>query len=223
MTTEQVRQVVRDEIFRLIHEPDDSKKKRWIVFLNSGLGLWILSSLLVGGLTFAYSKILARQQAEESRLQRLDRVQTEIELRFHNIVSKIEHLQAWREKQDRLPRQELSPKVIVNRLPENSVISDETRVLFSKPTENQQFQTEFKEYTIRSLFAEAFFLSRGKHAREALSFALEQLDQARRFEDEFLEAHIGAELIGTEAEAKNFGFAKVRDAMPSDIDIKGFP
>ena len=221
MTAEELRETVRSELLLLVGKLQKRQKRRWLEFLNSGFGLWILSSLVLGGLTFAYSKMSAIQAAEEGRRARLDRLETEIELRFEKVIGKIEYLQ--RKRGAALDRpDDTGLRIIVEVSSDNALTPDDAGGLFSKPNEDQQFQIEFKDYTIRSLFAEAFFLARGKRARSTMQSSLDQLDQAREFDRKWRIARVGAvKLIGTEAEAKRFGFTK--GAHPSAAEGSNLP
>jgi len=65
-----------------------TKKRIWS-FLNSNFGLWLLSSVMVGLITFGYTKLndhLAEKRLKERQVVKLD---IEIEGRFYQLLEKI--------------------------------------------------------------------------------------------------------------------------------------
>src|SRR5205814_362872 len=94
---------------------------------------------------------------------------------------------------------------------------EETKVLFSKPSENEQYQIEFKDYTVKSLLAEAYFLSRDDNERAIIDAALNFLEKARIYDRDRIMLEQGKlppggrarfTFSGTEKEAEEAGLSE---------------
>src|SRR5213595_135314 len=88
----QIRDMIRSELLRLAANAQRVEKKRWFAFLNTGLGLWMLSSVVLGGLTFLYSSWSANHAAAAGRNERFARLDAEVELRFQDVVQRINYI-----------------------------------------------------------------------------------------------------------------------------------
>jgi len=136
----------------------------------------------LGGITFAYSQLAARRAADVANSERLERINSEVELRFHDVLRRIERIRAARKKPGRNADDEKAQQNGVDLTTFEFLIPEETRVLFAKPDENEQYQMEFAKYTVKSLFAEAYFLSRNLTEKLAIYAALRYLERARIFQ-----------------------------------------
>jgi hypothetical protein len=61
-------------------------------FLNSDLGLWLLSTLAVGGLTALYTHIHSRVVEQQAKRQRIERLDLEIEGRLSQLLVNVERM-----------------------------------------------------------------------------------------------------------------------------------
>jgi len=108
----QAEEIYRNEVKLRFERQDkaESWRARLWLFLNSGLGLWFLSTCIVGGITFWYAQ---RQQAEQQRIERTEKdekregesKQKELEKARNNaalVVVLLPHLASPENKQSQL-------------------------------------------------------------------------------------------------------------------------
>jgi len=186
MTTRDIREVVRSELLHLAARLKPKGKKGVWQFLNSGFALWALSSIFIGSITFAYSVVSEKSRTERERAERFARLDSELELRFQPVVKRIGDIrsnpfrQSEEEKIAASKDSSTSETVTVG----DSLTPEETKLLFHKPAENEQYQREFAEYTVKSLFAEGYFLSRDPKEKASINAALAALESARMYEQQ---------------------------------------
>jgi hypothetical protein len=99
LTKEQKELIRQEEIFRneIRQELDLKKKPRtWrqklSAFFNTGFGLWLLSRILVGRLTFGYSWLQNRWAQEKQKDEQFDRVNMEIIIRISDFKASLDHV-----------------------------------------------------------------------------------------------------------------------------------
>lgn len=68
---------------------NNQKNKLW-KFVNSNFGLWLLSSVFVGIITFSYTKLNESISNNSSRKELIIKLDQEIEGRFYQLISKQE-------------------------------------------------------------------------------------------------------------------------------------
>ena len=98
----------------------------------------------------------------------------------HRVLSAIEALDASRaDREDR--RTNDLPRLTIDLVP-NALTTNDTRLLFNRPTEDEVFQVGFANYTVQALFAEGYYLSRTSREQRAIRAALDELERASEFE-----------------------------------------
>src|SRR6185436_6618468 len=75
-----LRQIIREELASYNLSPK-RENKAWSL-LNSGFGLWLLSSVMLGLLTFSYSKWEAHRGEAAKTISQVRKLDTEIAYRF---------------------------------------------------------------------------------------------------------------------------------------------
>ena len=88
LTDEEKERIRQEEIFRsevriTLNTPNDPRQRVW-KFLNSPLGLWILSSIVVASLTWGFSNWQTSALEAAKRLQLIKRLDTEIVFRLRS-------------------------------------------------------------------------------------------------------------------------------------------
>jgi len=163
-------------------------------FLNSSLGLWILSSVFLGGLTFLYSAVSTASKMESERIERLSGVESELELRFAPIMAKIAELRDRRSgaastaKAHQTELQMAQAKIgspvsnlVTLDFSRDKLTAEEVRPLFFTPGKDEPFHVEYVRHTVSSLFAEGHRLSRDPKEKAAIKAALQCLEEARNY------------------------------------------
>lgn len=106
--TEQERHRIRlEEIFRSeVKEQIEkakgrpSRRARFLAFFNTGLGLWLLSSIAVGTISWSYSEWSRYQQSKETKQELIRKLDLEIAVRlryFNSLVSEANNLRTFYE------------------------------------------------------------------------------------------------------------------------------
>ncbi len=106
MLTDDERQRIRfEEVFRSEVRQElekrnrrGSRRTRWVAFLNTGLGLWILSTLAVGTISWGYGEWSRYQQGKEAKQELIRKVDLEIAVRlryFDSLISNADNLRAF--------------------------------------------------------------------------------------------------------------------------------
>jgi hypothetical protein len=185
---DQIRDIVRSELVSLAASAKPEKKEV-LYFFNTSLGLWLLSSVFVGGITFAYTTLTTNWAAERARVERFARLDAELELRFQPILKRIEELQSFRTTGNEKDKPDATIDETEIEEPVTTTVNgtlkpEETALLFHKPKEDEQYQHEFAKYTVKALFAEGYFLSRNANEKAAIHAALSALEHARQYEYE---------------------------------------
>lgn len=88
-------EIYRDEVRRALERsPPPTRRGRAWAFLNSSLGLWLLSAVGLTGLTSAYTAIEGRVTAAQAQAQQVARLDLEIEWRLSQFLSQLRDLSA---------------------------------------------------------------------------------------------------------------------------------
>ncbi len=195
MNEAQIREVVRSEVARLACKIDPRDKKGLWTFLNSSLGLWLLSSVFLSGLTFVYSAVSTAKRIESERIERLSRVDSELELRFQPIMVTIETFRVRRSQassENKRKHSELQmlakqaggalTNLVTIESSRDRLTAEETRPLFFVPDKDEPYQIEFRNHTVSSLFAEGYQLSKERREKAAIRAALQCLQAARSYD-----------------------------------------
>jgi hypothetical protein len=84
----------RAEIRRSLQSDKTSRRQRLLDFLNSAFGLWVLSTCVVGALTFAYTS--QKEAGESTRLRReaCERLEVEIARRMSELEYEFRRVEA---------------------------------------------------------------------------------------------------------------------------------
>lgn len=87
--------IIREEILRYntrksLDDASSKPKNKIIAFFNSPLGLWFLSSVLLAGLGWGYSKITAAAEVRALRESRIERLDIEIESTISSFLIAVE-------------------------------------------------------------------------------------------------------------------------------------
>jgi hypothetical protein len=92
----QAEEIYRDEVRRKLSaiEPIKSRSKRVLVFLNTALGIWLLSTVVVGVLTWSYAQLQENAKKTEVIRESTRKLHTEIVGRLDASSALIEGVQA---------------------------------------------------------------------------------------------------------------------------------
>nr|WP_299385306.1 hypothetical protein [Allomuricauda sp.] len=88
MTEEEIINVIKEEKIRTLIQKEEKKISVIWKYLNSALGIWFLSTVGVGLISFGYAKISYNLEEKTKRNQLIAKIDTEIESRLYQFKYK---------------------------------------------------------------------------------------------------------------------------------------
>lgn len=135
------------------------KISRW-EFLNSQFGSWVLTTVLIGGMTWGYSILKSR----EARADQIDQLQVEIELRYLVTVGHVLSSAKMIDKSGPMPS---GPGQIQQEMEE-----EKHGIFWQEPKATQVLQHQFRDRSTVSLLSEYYFLCENPVERNAIKFMI---------------------------------------------------
>jgi hypothetical protein len=134
--------------------------KRVFEFLNTSLGIWFLSSVVLGGLSFGYTKWSAAQAEATKRQEATLRAKLEVSQRLAQVVAHYERLRRSK-KADEAARLEEVVKLL------NAAIQPPTSSVGAQGPAVFAAYTEFRDRPMLSMAVELLTLEQSPKGRDA--------------------------------------------------------
>jgi hypothetical protein len=137
-----------------------------IAFLNSGLGLWLLSTVAVGLISFGYGQLNVYLTERNKKSTQLARLHIEVLQRFAQCAGHFKQIARRSDFVETAPNSDLSDAVVFLFMPPNAL-------KYAKYPIYAAFD-EYKERPMVSLFIEIYLLRERKY-RDKLESMIEQI------------------------------------------------
>ena len=134
--------------------------KRVFEFLNTSLGIWFLSSVVLGGLSFGYTKWSAWQAEATKRQEATVRVKLEVSQRLAQVVAHYERLRRTKKNDEAARLEELAKLLNAAIQPPASGNGAQGPTVFAA-------HTEFKDRPLLSMAVELLTLDQSPKGRDA--------------------------------------------------------
>lgn len=183
---ERVRQLVREEILELATRAKREQTNKVWKFLNTGFGLWILSSIVLTSVTAAYSTWSTRVAAERDQLQHFKRLDAEIDLRYRRTLPAVTAAIADR-KRDAIG----GLKRVRTPLDAGDLSNLQLADILLPPASDVVYLHEYRDRNVLSLFAEAQSIARSENEKIGIGLAINRLEAARIYYQEAVDLAAG--------------------------------
>lgn len=147
-------EVFREEIKKSLTPPKSSLRKT-IDFFNTSLGSWILTSLLIGVVTFTYNYFTDRNQKIKEKEASVQKINLELESRFFQFQSLLESLESLRNENN--PQSDASGGFELgnSRLMQTFIQTGiyDTWITFKNGRQNEFLSIQYPEFKDRSIIS----------------------------------------------------------------------
>lgn len=204
LSDEEKAHIRAEEIFRIevrhFLEPAKSRTQKFLAFLNSNLGLWIISAVFVSGISATYSSYSARVAEARQTQESVRRLDIEITRRLEKLSVLDEGVITFTQKQ-------------TARAAISGTTEDDPRVGLLG-----DFRPIFREFEGRSLFALIWELQRSVPSGEKLEIAV-PLQESKTVENVLSWVDL-AEAVGDEDSKWKMRPEKLKDFAATEAKLR---